>query len=69
MCYADGTLENVVRQPGPLDDGSFVKVIDGGEETRFCRDTKPLYELQRHYGPNSHYGFRKASEFEIAPGR
>lgn len=70
LCSADPTLESVSRQPGPKDDGSFVRVIDGGDETRYCRDTKPLYELVRHYGPNSQYGFKaKSSDFEVAPGK
>ena len=70
MCYADGTLESVSLQPGPIDDGTFVRVIDGGEETRYCRDTKPLYELVRQYGPNSRYGYQaKQEDFEVAPGK
>ena len=68
MCYADPTLESVSLQPGPLDNGKFVKVIDGGAETRYCRDTKPLYELERRYGPNSQYGFA-GDQFEVAPGK
>lgn len=69
MCFADGTLERVTLQPGPRDDGTFVKIIDGGVETRYCRDTRPLYELERQYGPNSHYGHDAAEEFQVAPGR
>ncbi|KUJ12587.1 uncharacterized protein LY89DRAFT_757131 [Mollisia scopiformis] len=70
MCYADGTLESVSRQPGPVDDGTFVEVIDGGEELRYCRDTKPIYELVRHYGPSSRYGYAsKETDFEVAPGK
>lgn len=70
MCYADGTLESVSLQPGPVDDGTKVRVIDGGDELRYCRDTKPLYELVRQYGPNSRYGFdSKNTDFEVAPGK
>lgn len=58
MRYADGALESVSEQPGPVESGREVKVIDGGEETRHCRDTRPLYELVRHYGPNSQYGYK-----------
>lgn len=68
MCYADPTLESVSLQPGPLDNGKFVKVIDGGSEVRYCRDIAPLYELERRYGPNSEYGFAK-DQFEVAPGK
>ncbi|KAH7380634.1 hypothetical protein BKA66DRAFT_126286 [Pyrenochaeta sp. MPI-SDFR-AT-0127] len=68
MCYADPTLESVSLQPGPLDNGKFVKVIDGGAEVRYCRDTRPLIELERRYGPNSQYGFAK-DKFEVAPGK
>ncbi|KAF2464343.1 uncharacterized protein BDR25DRAFT_346819 [Lindgomyces ingoldianus] len=69
LCYADPTLESVSLQPGPVDDGTFVKVIDGGAEMRYCRDSRPLYELERQYGPNSKYGFEAAEEFQIAPGK
>ncbi|KAF2032315.1 hypothetical protein EK21DRAFT_61142 [Setomelanomma holmii] len=68
MCYADPTLESVSLQPGPLNNGKFVKVIDGGAETRYCRNTRPLEELVRRYGPNSQYGFAK-DDFEVAPGK
>jgi hypothetical protein len=68
MCYADPTLESVSLQPGPANDGKVVKVIDGGAEVRYCRDTRPLYELERRYGPNSQYGFSK-DQFEVAPGK
>jgi hypothetical protein len=68
MCYADPTLESVSLQPGPIDNGKLVKVIDGGAEVRYCRDTKPLYELERRYGPNSQYGFAK-DKFGVAPGK
>ncbi|KAF2493674.1 hypothetical protein BU16DRAFT_465495 [Lophium mytilinum] len=68
MCYADGTLEQVTQQPGPNDDGKVVKVIDGGVETRHCRDTRPLYQLERQYGPHSQYGHEN-DDFQVAPGR
>jgi hypothetical protein len=68
MCYADPTLESVSLQPGPIDNGKFVKVIDGGSEVRYCRDTRPLYQLERRYGPNSQYGFAK-DKFEVASGK
>jgi hypothetical protein len=44
-------------EPGPLDDGKVVKVIDGGSDTRYCRNSGPLYMLERRYGPNSQYGY------------
>ncbi|ORY18124.1 hypothetical protein BCR34DRAFT_583060 [Clohesyomyces aquaticus] len=69
LCYADPTLESVSLQPGPQNNGKFVKVIDGGAETRYCRDSRPLYELERRYGPNSQYGFKAAEDFQIAPGK
>lgn len=70
MCYADGALEDVSLQPGPKDDGTFVRVIDGGDELRYCRDTKPIYELVRQYGPNSRYGYQaNEKDFEVAPGK
>lgn len=68
MCFADGTLESITVQPGPVE-GTFVKVIDGGVETRFCRDRRALEDLERRYGPNSHYGHEAEGEFEVAPGR
>ncbi|KAF2176461.1 hypothetical protein K469DRAFT_755633 [Zopfia rhizophila CBS 207.26] len=69
LCYADPTLESVSLQPGPVDDGTFVKVIDGGAEAGYCRDSRPLYELDRQYGPNSQYGFGNDKDFEVAPGK
>jgi hypothetical protein len=68
MCYVDPTLESVSLEPGSVNDGKVVKVIDGGAEVRYCRDTRPLYELERRYGPNSQYGFSK-DQFEVAPGK
>jgi hypothetical protein len=65
MCFADGTLEGVTLYPGPGNDGTFVKVIDGSVETRYCRDTRPLYELERHYGPNSEYGHGAPDDFQV----
>lgn len=47
--------------------GTAVRVIDGGLETRYCRDSKPLEELVRHYGPNSHYG-ESGDSFEVPDG-
>lgn len=70
MCYGDGTLEDVSLQPGPQDYGTFVRVIDGGDDLRYCRDTKPIYELVRQYGPNSRYGYQaKDDDFQVAPGK
>ncbi|KAK2742662.1 hypothetical protein FQN55_007781 [Onygenales sp. PD_40] len=70
MCFADGTLESITAQPGPVE-GTVVKVIDGATEMRYCRDTKPLYDLERQYGPNSHYIDEngETGPFEVAPGR
>ncbi|KAF2734830.1 hypothetical protein EJ04DRAFT_436364 [Polyplosphaeria fusca] len=68
LCYADPTLESVSLQPGPRE-GTFVKVIDGAAEKRYCRDSSPLYELERRYGPNSEYRHNTNTDFEVAPGR
>jgi hypothetical protein len=70
MCFADGTLESITKQPGPIPN-TWVNVIDGGVETRYCRDTKPLFDLERQYGPNSQYVLEHDAdgEFEVAPGR
>ena len=62
-------MESVSLQPGPVDDGTFVKVIDGGAEIRYCRNSLPLYELERRYGPNSEYGHAADEAFEVAPGK
>jgi hypothetical protein len=68
LCYADGTLEGITVQPGPRE-GTSVEVIDGGVETRYCRDTRPLYALERQYGPHSEYKVEPNEDFEVAPGR
>ena len=57
LCFADSTLESMTLEPGPVDNGKVVKVIDGGSDTRYCRNSDPLYVLERKYGPNSQYGY------------
>lgn len=44
-------------EPGPVDDGNVVRVIDGGADTRYCRNSDPLHILERRHGPNSQYGY------------
>ncbi|KAF2710789.1 hypothetical protein K504DRAFT_376102 [Pleomassaria siparia CBS 279.74] len=57
LCFADSTLESLTVEPGPIDDGKVIRVIDGGADERYCRNANPLYVLERRYGPNSQYGF------------
>lgn len=70
MCFADGTLESVSEQPAP-EKGRIVKVIDGGMETRYCRDTRPLEQLERKYAWHGEYTFEDVDidHFQVAPGR
>ena len=71
MCFADGTLESVSEQPAP-EKGKIVKVIDGGKEMRFCRDRRPLEDLERQYAWHGEYTFdgdENKEHFEIAPGK